>query len=259
MLMRFILIVFLSCVVINVDAQVRLPPGKTAIIVLTYDDGIASQLNIAIPQLNEVKLKGTFFLTGNIPEDDVQRWRDAAKKGHELANHSLYHPCSREHYENRERLYTENYDVASMIDEIAMTNRFLFMLDGKKGPRTYAYPCSGTVVGSKDYASDLKKSNLISYARVGGDRNSIITEISGLDSMRIPSNAIAEGTRAEDMINYVKDVQRRNGLGIFMFHGVGGDYISVSADDHRKLLEYLSHNKDILVCTFEDAVRIISK
>jgi peptidoglycan/xylan/chitin deacetylase (PgdA/CDA1 family) len=66
---------------------------KKVIIVLTYDDGLASQLDIAIPQLDSLGFKATFFLTGYVGPKTIPRWRQVALKGHELANHSLYHPC----------------------------------------------------------------------------------------------------------------------------------------------------------------------
>ena len=68
------------------------PHGKKAAIVLTYDDSLHSQLDIAIPQLNEVGFKGTFFLNGTFPPEDVIRWRAVGAAGHELGNHSVFHP-----------------------------------------------------------------------------------------------------------------------------------------------------------------------
>ncbi len=40
------------------------PKGKQAALVLTYDDGLKSHLDVAIPQLNAARIKGTFFLNG---------------------------------------------------------------------------------------------------------------------------------------------------------------------------------------------------
>jgi peptidoglycan/xylan/chitin deacetylase (PgdA/CDA1 family) len=73
-------------------AMAQQPAHKKAIIVLTYDDGINSQLNIAIPQLDSAYLTATFFLMGNMTEATLPRWREVGKKGYELANHTLYHP-----------------------------------------------------------------------------------------------------------------------------------------------------------------------
>src|SRR4051812_46956355 len=72
---------------------IKWPGGKKAAIALTYDDALASQLDIAIPQLNSAGLKGTFFLTGNLGQSAIPRWQQASKTGHELGNHTVYHPC----------------------------------------------------------------------------------------------------------------------------------------------------------------------
>jgi peptidoglycan/xylan/chitin deacetylase (PgdA/CDA1 family) len=65
------------------------PKGKRAAIVLTYDDAMPSQLAVAIPQLDAAGLKGTFFLDADsLTPAEILRWRGAARRGHELGNHS---------------------------------------------------------------------------------------------------------------------------------------------------------------------------
>ena len=43
------------------ENQFSWPDGAKAAVCLTYDDGIDSQLAIAIPDLEQVNLRGTFF------------------------------------------------------------------------------------------------------------------------------------------------------------------------------------------------------
>ena len=57
------------------------PEGKHAAIVLTYDDGLPSQLDVAIPQLDRAGLRATFFLNDVKPEN-IDRWRDAQSASH---------------------------------------------------------------------------------------------------------------------------------------------------------------------------------
>ena len=250
------LVVFLST---DTMAQIKWPGNKKSVIVLTYDDALLSQLNVAIPQLDKHKFKGTFFLDGRLQEADVARWREAAKDGHELANHSLYHPCSERAFKNRARLYSETYDVPSILADIQTMNKILFMIDGKKNIRTYAYPCTETVVGEKDYTDSLKRSKLVSYARIGGGSEAIITSKTIPDNLHVPSYGLQDGTKSDDLIAYTKRVQDAGGMGVIMFHGVGGDYITVSKEDHAKLLEYLATHKDIWVATFQEAMDWLAK
>jgi peptidoglycan/xylan/chitin deacetylase (PgdA/CDA1 family) len=70
------------------------PDGRQAAIALTYDDGLRSQLDVAIPQLDRAGLKGTFFLNGTFAQEDLLGWRAAAAEGHELGNHTVFHPAA---------------------------------------------------------------------------------------------------------------------------------------------------------------------
>jgi sialate O-acetylesterase len=69
--------------------------GKQAAVVLTYDDGLNVHLSNAIPALDSANLKGTFYISdyfGGL-QGQLTRWKTAAVHGHELANHTVYHPC----------------------------------------------------------------------------------------------------------------------------------------------------------------------
>jgi len=69
--------------------------GKKAAVVLTYDDALNAHLDNAIPLLDSLGLKGTFYLTAFAPgsKNRISDWRTTAANGHELGNHTLYHPC----------------------------------------------------------------------------------------------------------------------------------------------------------------------
>lgn len=230
------------------------PAGKRAAIVLTYDDALTSQLEIAIPQLNEARLKGTFFLDGDITPKQMIAWRAVARDGHELGNHSVFHPCPRAFFEDREHYATENYDPRTMLAEISVMNNVLFGIDGKD-VRTYAYPCSQHIVGGADYTEALRRSATIRYARTGGDPyTAVVSEPRRLDEYRVPSWGFVDKPDGAQLIAFVKRVQENRGLGVLQFHGVGGDYLEVSAQAHRELLRYLTEHPDIWVDTFQTVV-----
>jgi peptidoglycan-N-acetylglucosamine deacetylase len=224
------------------------PNKKKAAIILTYDDAIASQLHIALPQLNKYKLKGTFFLDARLSEEDMVKWRSASKAGHELGNHTLYHPCSKLTLKLNPRFASENYDVYSILREIGAMNKILFGIDGKK-TRTYAFPCTETSVGGVEYTDSLRLSGLV---------KSIITDFQNINYYKVPSWGIADNTDEAALIDFVKRVQQKQGLGVLMFHGVGGDYLKVSAQAHEKLLQYLSeHADEIWIGTFQQVMDYI--
>jgi hypothetical protein len=233
------------------------PEGKKAAIVLTYDDGITSHLEVAIPQLDRAGYKGTFFIDGVMPEKEILLWREAGRNGHELANHTVYHPCSKNVLKLHPHYVNENYDRQSIIREIAMMNRMLFAIDGKSR-RTYAYPCTDTVVGGEDYVDTLRSTGLVTCARIGGGKRPV-TDLKSMDFFRIPSWAPVDVNEAAVLIEYAVSVLESGGLGVFQFHGVGGDYLAVSAEAHQGLLEYLESQPDIWVGTFQEVVDYISQ
>jgi peptidoglycan/xylan/chitin deacetylase (PgdA/CDA1 family) len=232
------------------------PHSKKAVIVLTYDDGCKSQLQNVVPLLDSLHFKGTFFLIGDaLDYNTIPEWRAVAKKGHELANHTMYHPCE----DKDNPVGSQSYTPATILREIGTTNYFLFALDGKT-THSYAYPCTETSVGGKYYVDSLRKSGAISWARVGGDKdNAVITDFKRLDPLLVPSYGVDGGTSGEQLIAFVKKVEQGGGMGVFMFHGIGGDWIITSPQAHRELLEYLAHDKNIWVATFSQAMDYVGQ
>ena len=235
--------------------KITWPGHKKAVIVLTYDDALKSQLDVAVPQLVSAKFKATFFLTGDINFITIPRWRAISKKGFELANHTLYHPCITS---NDNPVASETYTPNTIVREIGAMNYLLFAVDGKTS-RTYAYPCTETTVGGKSYVDTLRKAGLVKYARVGGDVEAVITDFKNLDPLQIPSYGVEDGATGGQLVAFVKRVQQSGGLGIYMVYGIGDDYLTTPATSHRELLEYLKNNmKDIWVATFQQAMDYVT-
>jgi peptidoglycan/xylan/chitin deacetylase (PgdA/CDA1 family) len=235
------------------------PAGKQAAIVLTYDDAVASQLDIAVPQLRAARLTGTFFLEGdNVTPAAMVRWRAAAALGNELGNHSVYHPCPRAMLPARERHAVENYDPQAMLAEIGVMNDILFGIDGAPR-RSYSDPCSQSLAGGVDYVDKLSHSGLIAYARTGGDAyKSVVADPLAVDLWRVPSWGPIDHPDGAQLIAYVERVRAAGGLGVLQFHGVGGDYLEISAAAHRQLVEYLHRHPDIWVATFQHVMDYVS-
>ena len=53
---------------------------------LSFDDGIASQLAKAIPEMDQREIKGTFYLCprGHTWREDLDPWLQVARSGHEI-------------------------------------------------------------------------------------------------------------------------------------------------------------------------------
>lgn len=230
------------------------PDGKQAAIVLTYDDALRSHLDVALPQLDAAGLKATFFLSGTLPQEDVERWRKAAAAGHELGNHSVFHPCAKGTFEMPEQYTNERYSVKTMLTEIRVMNTLLHAIDGRAA-HTFATPCGQTVVGGEDYIAALRSSGLVTYVRGAGP---LIGD--GHDPFNVPSVFFPDTVTAAELIAFVEATTKRGRLGVMGFHGVGGDYLTVSADAHQQLVQYLkAHQGTIWVATFRQAMDYTQK
>jgi peptidoglycan/xylan/chitin deacetylase (PgdA/CDA1 family) len=253
------LVALLAACTSPATAQMKWPEGRTAAIVLTYDDALQSQLQFVLPQLAETGLHGTFFLEGaNVTPADMRRWREVQRAGHELGNHSLFHPCPKAMLPDRTQYYAENYDARRLLDELAVMNDVLFGIDGEQ-TRTFSVPCSQMLMGGVDYTEALRHAGLVKYVRNGGDQyQSVITDFRKLDFFNVPSWGPVDGPDGAQLIAYAQRVAGSRALGVFQFHGVGGDYLSVSADAHHELVRFLKSHPEIWVGTFQQVLDYVA-
>lgn len=226
------------------------PEGRQAAVVLTYDDAVSSQLDIAIPALDAAGLKGTFFVTGSgIRGDNLARWRAAAANGHELGNHTLFHPCARVKYPMPVQYQLESYTVDTMLAEIRTMNTMLTAIDGRS-THAFAVPCGDTMTGEKDYLEPLRTSGLVRY-----ERDLQWARHYGLAPQDFASAWFPETATGAEMIEAVKQAAQSGRLLVFGFHGVGGDHLKVPADAHRELVAWLkAHQSEVWVTTFSTAM-----
>lgn len=135
--------------------------GKRAAVVFIYDDTLNVHLDKVAPALDAHNFKGTFYLAVGYPnfQARLDAWRALANNGHELGNHTMFHPCEggmpgREWVSKERDLST--WSVARMVDEITMTNTMLQVLDGKT-KRTFAYTCGDTKAGGESFVAPIKQ------------------------------------------------------------------------------------------------------
>ena len=225
------------------------PGGARAAVVLSYDDGIDAHLDRAAPDLDAAGLRGTFYVSGHSPSlaKRLPEWRALAARGHELGNHSIFHPCIRQPAGAAPRAWVrpdyalESYSVERMRDEAAAMNATLAALDGE-GVRTFAYPCVDTKAGGRSYVDALGP---LFLAARGGDGR-IAPDPDTLDPMLVPSWMVQNVPGAE-LVAFAEKALDAGGLAVFMFHGVGGGHdIDVSREAHRELVAWLAARRQVV-------------
>jgi sialate O-acetylesterase len=231
--------------------------GKKCAVVLTYDDALNVHLDNAIPLLDSLNLKGTFYLTASSQAGStrINDWRKAAQNGHELGNHTLYHPCDATQ-EGMSWVKPEydlsKYTLKRIVDEVRMCNTYLKSIDGKD-KRTFAFTCGHKKVIEGEFMSSLE--NDFIAARAVRHEMHPFNEVKLMDVDCYGIN----GETGEQMIELVKKAQKSGSLLVFLFHGVGGEHgLNVSLPAHCELLNYLKQNeKEIWTATMLDVAEHI--
>lgn len=121
------------------------PEGKKMAISLTFDDARLTNPKEGTDLLDRYNAKATFFIVPSNVEKDLPNWKKAVANGHEMGNHSVYHPCSGNFTWSRNRAL-ETYTLDDMRNELIEANKQVEKLLGVT-PKVYAYPCGLTYVG----------------------------------------------------------------------------------------------------------------
>lgn len=214
------------------------PNQYTAAVSLSYDDALSSQLENAIPALDKYGFKASFYLTLSNPSltKNLEQWRQVAVNGHELGNHTLYHPCSKSSAGRDWVMPYHNLDsqkITQIHQEVLLANTFLHAIDNKNS-RTFTPPCGDFNVSDGNYITAIRDS----FIAIKGYNPQYDSKF---DLLLMPENV-----SGETLIAFVKKVQSQGGLANIVFHGIEGDYLTVSNKAHNKLLQYLAENKDRL-------------
>lgn len=221
--------------------------GKKCAVVITYDDAISQQLDNALPVLDSLGLKATFYVTGysNAMRDRLGEWRKAAANGHELGNHTLFHPCVGKK-PGREWVKPDydmgQYTVQRMIDETRMNNILLEAIDGKT-KRTFAFTCGDMKIGDSSFIEPMKTDFLAARA--------VRNEMHRIEQVNLYNVDcyVVNGESGDQLIGWAKKAMESQSLLVVLFHGVGGgNALNVALPAHREFLQFLKQNeKDIWI------------
>lgn len=235
------------------------PDGRRAAVSLAYDDALPSQLDHAIPALDRHGLKGSFYLT--LASDTLrtrrQAWVDAARRGHELGNHSLFHQC-RSSLPDRAWVPAhrdlDTTTVAEMADQVRLANVMLAALDGRTA-RTMTVPCGDTRAQDGNYVDAVASE----FVGIKLGQGGVVADMARLDLAAVPVDVPVD-VSGDQLIARVEEAARRGTLVSFTFHGIGGDYLAVSNEAHDALLQHLAAHPDVYwVAPFVDIVQYVAR
>jgi peptidoglycan/xylan/chitin deacetylase (PgdA/CDA1 family) len=229
------------------------PGNRRAAVSLTHDDAFAQHLDIAMPQLESFDLRGTFYIPtrasgGSCWHDRPADWNSAAARGHEIANHTQYHPCGMKGRDwVKPNFSLESYTLGRIERELLDATADIHVAVGERGPMSFAYTCCEDWVGPQRDSYRPIVSRLFPAARGCGDR--ILTDPFNCDRHFIPGWIIRPTTALTDVLRFIDEAIEQGKRAVLTFHGVGGGHsINVSANFHLELLDHIAGLRERLYC-----------
>lgn len=232
------------------------PDGAKAAVSLSYDDALNSQLEHVVPVLNDAGLRASFYVYVDSAgfKNQVEQWKAVAAAGHELGNHSMFHQCAKTDGRDWVKAHHDLQKISAeqMRDEIFLTNDILKSIDGQT-ERTYTVPCGDQVAHGKNYLPLIKEAFLGIKASGGQPPK----EMHNFDRHNVAVIPV-ENVDHKTLIGLVEQAAANGTIANILFHGVGGDHLSVDAKEHQAFIHYLAENQDRLwVDSFVNIMRYV--
>jgi peptidoglycan/xylan/chitin deacetylase (PgdA/CDA1 family) len=169
-------------------------------------------------------------------------WRTAAVQGHELGNHTLFHQCSRSAPDRSWVTPDNDLDTTSatrLVAQIRLGNTLLQAIDGRS-ERTFTAPCGDLMAQGSPYLGLIKTDFVAMKAGLGD----VVPDMAGLNPQAVNVIAPSE-VSGEALIALVQRAARAGTMVNITFHGIGGDYLTVSSEAHEQLLSHLAANRSV--------------
>ncbi len=212
------------------------PHGDRMALSLSFDDARESQVTVGTPLLDSLGVKVTFYVNPGSVKRQLQGWKAAVASGHEIANHSLTHPCS-VNFTWSQKNALEDLSLDQMERQLVECTKQVKQLLGVE-TKIFAYPCGQTYVGSgagtKSYVPLVAKHFKSGRGWMNEAPNDPVH--CNFDQLFcIPM----DGKSFEELLPIIEGARDRNQWLIFGGHEIntGGDQTS-RLDTIRKLVAY---------------------
>ncbi|PAP75027.1 polysaccharide deacetylase family protein [Rubrivirga marina] len=210
-------------------------------VTISFDDNTANQLPVALPILDAVGLKATFFVTTNWVGGQWPGFAAAAANGHEVAVHTRSHPDLSTLTVEQQRAQLEGARdaiLANVPEAEALTLAYPFCVPGDRALVEELFIAARVCSGQIDRATPADLYATSSYV-IGAEVNR--TTAASL-------NALADAAAAQ------------RGWATYLLHGIDGDggYSPFPSDELETHVAYLAANPDkFWVATYVDVVRYL--
>jgi sialate O-acetylesterase len=238
----------------------RWPQDRAAAISLTFDDGIDTHLDVVGPILRKHHLNGTFYVTTAMGpwEKRKSEWKQLAEQGNELGNHTVHHPCMLPQITPHSQDYTPEMMEAEIRDAARDLSK---VARGERG-LTFAYPCGNLSFGKPE--DEVK--NAVLYLRYVSEHSfgarvvgQGATSPEELNVLAVNDLGLTADKDFPALLDLAQPALKSHNWGVYCFHGVGGDWLSITPEALDRLTDYLAQHSEIWTATFGDVLRYIQE
>ena len=224
------------------------PGDARGAISIRYDDALPCHYQLVAPAWESHGLCVTFYTQIYGVMASPEAWRGVAEKGHELGNHSIFHPCRKHEGMN---WLADDYDLSKYTprrwsDEMRIASSVLSSLDGKT-ERSFGNNCCNPELGEGDSLHSLEPLIEEQFVAGRGPHDDQVVDVSAINYSAL-GHFGADGRTFEDLKQEIERGIETGGWIIYMIHGVGegthGMYMD--PDQHQLLVNYLSRRQDTI-------------
>ena len=223
------------------------PDGCRGAVSLTFDDGRASQLSKAVPLLNEMGLQATFYLNpkGDDWLADLTPWREVAKAGHEIGNHTVNHPFGKALQDDPGIVCLEGMTLDDIEAEIVEASRRLRAGIPEQPEFTFCYPCYLDYVGEgltrQSYVPVVARHFIAARGRGEFGHNHPLTcDLAYLYAWNV------EFATGPMLVRLAEQAAALGRWVIFAIHGIGDGNLPLQETALRELCAFLTRHRDTI-------------
>ncbi len=221
------------------------PAGCKGALSLTFDDGTANQLEKAVPVLEDLGLRATFYLNprGEDPVNDLAPWRELAKRGHEIGNHTIRHICSKSLQDNPDIVCLERMTLQEMEEDILEASRRIRIGIPEQKDFTFCYPCYLDYIGEgltrQSYVPVVARHFIAARGRGEFGHNHPATcDLAYLWSWNV------EGLSGPMLVGLAEQAVALGRWVIFTLHGIDRGGLSITEAALRELCRHLDRRRN---------------
>ena len=236
------------------------PQGRRAALSLTYDDAHTGHHESVAPFLAQHGFHATFYvpISGRFLEES-EAWRAVAKSGHELGNHTLFHPCYSEKGEHASWLdpgyNLRDYSLRRWQDEVRVANWALRQIDGRT-ERTFGNTCGDRHIGQGESRTCLDGLMPPFFVAARGKGTGQMIDPHQPDFFNL-GHAGADGKTFAELQAQLTQVREAGGWMIYTMHavGTGSGNLFIEKEEHRRLVDWLAAGEDFWVAPVVEIAR----